>query len=464
MPAAETGTRSRGRGGKLRRSRAVALLAAFAIVWGALAWAEESSAPSFREKPGAPVVKKHRRFPWLPVILGVGAGAVLVLLLTKKKEYVLTVNLNVGTSGTPAATRKYRKGAQIRYRYSSQEGFERLQVRLDGAVAAASGTLIMDRDHVLDVAASECYILTVNLGEGAGGSPAATASYSRDQVVPYSYAAQEGRGSVQVRLDNVVVAPSGSVTMSTDHTLAVSVTDELPVYRAGVLSYKGIRYELVMIPAGEFRMGSDSVEANSDERPVHTVLISKPFWLGRTEVPQELWQAVMGTNPSKFKDGGGYPVEEVSWSKCQDFIRSLNQMLGGDAFRLPTEAEWEYACRAGTTGDRYGELDDIAWYLGNSGGRPHPLGLKQPNAHGLYDMLGNVWEWCSDLYRFPYYAEYQVDPTGADPNMGWNGHVYRGGGWESKVQTVRASQRDRNHPNNHAPTVSVGFRLARTDG
>jgi formylglycine-generating enzyme required for sulfatase activity len=197
---------------------------------------------------------------------------------------------------------------------------------------------------------------------------------------------------------------------------------------------------------------------------VHTVLISRPFWLGKTEVTQALWRALMGNNPSKFKSGDTYPVEEPTWAECQDFIRSLNQMLGGNAFRFPSEAEWEYACRAGTTGDRYGELAASAWYAGNSGGRTHPVGQKQPNAFGLYDMLGNVWEWCQDVYYTRYQPGYQVDPVAdyLNPN-GPSGRVYRGGSWESIADVVRSSQRDRWHPNIGAPLVSVGFRLARTD-
>jgi formylglycine-generating enzyme required for sulfatase activity len=205
-------------------------------------------------------------------------------------------------------------------------------------------------------------------------------------------------------------------------------------------------------------MGSNAPEASAYEQPVHTVLISKPFWLGKTEVTQELFQAVMGYNPSKFNYGGRYPVEYVKWEETQAFIQSLNQMLGGKAFRLPTEAEWEYACRAGTTGERYGEIDAIAWYANNSGGQTHPVGLKQPNAFGLYDMLGNVWEWTSDIW-YDYSPEYQVDPSHTE--MG-TGYIYRGGGWETS--TVRSTMRDRFHfmDSSLSTLVSVGFRLVRT--
>ena len=188
--------------------------------------------------------------------------------------------------------------------------------------------------------------------------------------------------------------------------------------------------------------------------------VSRPFRLGRTEVTQELWQAVMGNNPSKFPRGGRYPVEEVVWDDTQAFIRSLNQMLGRDAFRLPTEAEWELAARAGTTADRYGEAGDIAWYQGNSGGQTRPVGQKRPNALGLLDMLGNVWEWCQDCWG-NYSDKYQVDPVFSCPESRRSGYVYRGGSWETPF--VRLSLRDRNHFNSRPPLVSVGFRLAASD-
>jgi formylglycine-generating enzyme required for sulfatase activity len=438
----------------------ITVVVLLAFVGMGVAWTAEQAVPQFQEKEGPPMLKKHKRFPWLPVILGVGAGVILVILLTRTKKQTLTVTLNVGTSGTPAATAKYKKGTVVSYDYTPKAGFRSLQVKLDGALAPPSGSVTMDSDHTLDVSASEEFTLTVNLGAGATGTPAATASYPRDQLVDYHYSAQPGFGTLQVRLDNVVVAASGSVTMSTYHTLTVAITDSTATFSNGVLTVNGIRYEMALIPAGEFQMGSESPEASKYEKPVHTVLISRPFWLGKTEVTQELFQAVTGFNPSKFKNGGRFPVERAYWQDYQDFIQSLNAMLGGNAFRWPTEAEWEYACRAGTTGERYGEIDAIAWYAANSGGQTHPVGLKQPNAFGLYDMLGNVWEWTQDIWR-DYSPEYQVDPTTG--GMG-TGYVYRGGCWET--YTVRSAMRDRSHFNDSTPDtmVSVGFRLARTDG
>jgi formylglycine-generating enzyme required for sulfatase activity len=445
-----------------KKTTTIIVLVAFATT--GLAWAAEQSMPRFQEKEGAPLVKKHKRFPWLPVILGVGAGVVLVVLLTRGNKQTLTVALNVGVTGTPSTTAKYKKGTVVSYNYTPKDGFRSLQVKIDGIAAPPSGTVTMDRDHALDVSASEQFTLALSLGAGTSGTPAVTTIYPKNEVVHYSYSSQSSAGKLQVRLDNVVVAASGTVTMDIDHALTTSIVSGNVTYANGVLTVDGIRYEMALVPAGEFQMGSDAPEAEHDEQPVHTVLISKPFWLGRTEVTQTLWQAVMGSNPSKFKGGDDYPVENVRWEESRDFIASLNQMLGSDLFRFPTEAEWEYACRAGTTGERYGELDAIAWYHDNAGGRTHPVGLKQPNAFGLCDMLGNVWEWCRDIYDFPYRSDYQVDPVYIDVYNGRGGRVYRGGSWETHADGVRAAERDRDHPNETLPLVSVGLRLARTNG
>jgi formylglycine-generating enzyme required for sulfatase activity len=426
---------------------------------GALAWAAEEAAPRFLEKEGRPAVARHRKFPWLPVLLGAGAATALILVLTKRKEETLTVDMRVGVTGTPAATAKFRRGSLVRYQYSLKQGFGDLAVWLDGRQVPASGSVAMDGPHKLTASAGKEQVLAVSLGAGTTGTPVATASYPRSQVVHYGYRAASG-GAVYVRLDGVLVAASGSVTMDRDHALTASASGSVASYAGGVLTVNGIRYELAPVPAGEFLMGSDSPEASRDEKPVHRVRISRPFRLGRTEVTQELWQAVMGNNPSKFPCGGRYPVEEVVWDDTQAFIRSLNHMLGRDAFRLPTEAEWEWAARAGTTADRYGAADDIAWYLGNSGGQTHPVGQKRPNALGLFDVLGNVWEWCQDCWG-DYTDEYQVDPVIPCPDNRRSGYIYRGCSWETPF--VRLSLRDRNHFHDGLPKVSIGFRLAASD-
>jgi formylglycine-generating enzyme required for sulfatase activity len=175
------------------------------------------------------------------------------------------------------------------------------------------------------------------------------------------------------------------------------------------------------ISAGEFQMGFGN---SGDESPVHRVKISRDFEMGKCEVTQAQWQAVMSNNPSSFK-GDNLPVENVSWNDAQEFIRKLNQADSKYQYRLPTEAEWEYACRAGTTGDYAGNLDDMAWYSNNSGSKTHAVGQKQANKWGLYDMHGNVWEWCQDWYDSNYYRQSPgADPTG--PTAG-SIRVYRGG-------------------------------------
>jgi len=215
-------------------------------------------------------------------------------------------------------------------------------------------------------------------------------------------------------------------------------------------------FKFVRIPAGKFRMGSPEGEnGRSSAEKLHTVTLTKPFELMTTPVTQALWEFVMGGNPSHFK-GPVRPVEEVSWDDAQGFISKLNEMFGVTCFRLPTDAEWEYACRAGTTSATYGNLDEVAWYENNSGKETHRVGQKQPNAWGLYDMLGNVWEWCQDWYG-GYPGGDVVDPVG--PSSG-SSRVYRGGSWRGDARGVRAALRNYGAPGYRGSTL--GFRLARS--
>ena len=203
---------------------------------------------------------------------------------------------------------------------------------------------------------------------------------------------------------------------------------------------KDVTQTMRWIPAGSFVMGSpeDEEGRDDDEGPQHEVELTQGFWLFDTPCTQALWQAVMGENPSEFK-GDQRPVEGVSWEDCQEFIAKLNELLPGLALCLPTEAQWEYACRAGTRTARYAEdLDAIAWYGENSDGETHPVKQKQPNAWGLYDMLGNVDEWCHDGER-EYTAEEVINPVGpTDPGTN---RVFRGGLWSVNAQFVRAAFR-----------------------
>ncbi|MCF0187533.1 MAG: SUMF1/EgtB/PvdO family nonheme iron enzyme, partial [Bacteroidaceae bacterium] len=220
-------------------------------------------------------------------------------------------------------------------------------------------------------------------------------------------------------------------------------------------SVNGVSFEMINVAGGTFNMGSDDVEAESNENIVHCVTVSG-FCIGKTEVTQALWKAVMGYNPSNFK-GDNLPVERVSWNDCQKFIRKLNYATG-KTFRLPTEAEWEFAARGGTNSRGYkysggNTLEDVAWYGYNSINQTHPVGNKQANELGLYDMSGNVAEWCSDWYDY-YNSSSQTNPNG--PNSG-SFRVYRGGSWSYYAGSCRVSCR-----NNDIPDFSynnLGFRL-----
>ncbi|MGN0033953.1 MAG: formylglycine-generating enzyme family protein [Candidatus Limimorpha sp.] len=205
----------------------------------------------------------------------------------------------------------------------------------------------------------------------------------------------------------------------------------------------GVSFEMVYVEGGTTEQGSDAYD---DEYPVHRVTLSD-YYIGKYEVTQELWEAVMGSNPSYFK-GAKKPVERVSWNDCQEFISRLNS-LTGKTFRLPTEAEWEYAARGGKNSCHYkysgsNNIDDVAWYSSNSGETTHPVGTKAANELGIYDMSGNVEEWCSDRYD-SYSSGAQTDPRG--PSSG-SYRVLRGGSWFYNARCCRVSYRINGDPSN----------------
>lgn len=223
-----------------------------------------------------------------------------------------------------------------------------------------------------------------------------------------------------------------------------------------VAEVKGQRLRMRLIPAGEFLMGSpkDDREGFDDERPQHMVRLTQSFWLADVPVTQAVWQAVMGRNPAHF-EGLYRPVEEVSWDGAQAFIKELGTLQPGRPWRLPTEAQWEYACRAGTTTPRYGELDEVAWWSGNSGRQTQPVGQKRPNAWGLHDMLGNVWEWCADWFG-GHKGGMEIDPSGPQQSVS---RVVRGGSWRVTSRRVRADYRFAYTPGDCS--INLGFRLSR---
>lgn len=220
----------------------------------------------------------------------------------------------------------------------------------------------------------------------------------------------------------------------------------------------GISFKMIRVDGGTFTMGATSEQgddAYDDEKPTHQVTLST-YYIGETEVTQALWEAVMGSNPSKFK-GTNRPVEQVCWNDCNAFISKLNSLTGKD-FRLPTEAEWEYAARGGNKSQGYkysgsNSLGNVAWYTDNSGDETHPVKQKSPNELGLYDMSGNVWEWCQD-WEGSYSSSSQTNPTGANSGSKL---VDRGGGWDYFARSCRVSCRGHVAPDNQGS--GLGLRL-----
>ncbi len=230
-------------------------------------------------------------------------------------------------------------------------------------------------------------------------------------------------------------------------------------YGNSIITLNGsVVFKMIAVEGGTFQMGATSEQgsdAYSDEKPVHNVTLSD-YYIGETEVTQELWETVMGSNPSNFK-GNKKPIENVSWNDCQEFITKLNNLTGKN-FRLPTEAEWEYAARGGNMSQGYkysgsNTIGDVAWYVGNSSSQTHDVKTKQANELGIYDMSGNVWEWCHDWYG-SYSSGSQTNPTG--PTSG-SSRVYRGGSWFSNSTCCRVSFRFIYYPDFRY--FKLGFRL-----
>jgi formylglycine-generating enzyme required for sulfatase activity len=216
--------------------------------------------------------------------------------------------------------------------------------------------------------------------------------------------------------------------------------------------------EMVRVEGGTFQMGSDDKEAYSNEKPVHTVTVGS-FSIGKYEITQAQWRSVMGTSPSYFKNCDNCPVENVSWDDIQQFLSKLNN-LSSKRYRLPTEAEWEFAARGGNSSNGFkysgsNDLNAVAWYDYNSGSKTHSVGGKSANELGIYDMSGNVWEWCSDWYDSEYYSSSpSSNPTGAVTGAF---RVLRGGSWNSRAVFCRVANRAESAPSHR--DSGCGFRL-----
>lgn len=303
------------------------------------------------------------------------------------------------------------------------------------------------------------------------------------QQVPWENGSMEGEFYFTVLSGTPSIMPSLSPPQPTLPTSLSQVTETpsrpAPPSPAGGTQVAGGVYpgapqtlrnslgmEFVLIPAGEFQMGSTDIGAYEDEKPVYTVRLTKPFYLGKYEVTQVQWEAVMGNNPSRFKSDVPLPVENVSWQEVQEFIRRLNARERSTTYRLPTEAEWEYAARARSTKaysfgnsqgalGHYPELERYAWHKENSGNKTHSMRQLEPNGWGLYDMHGNVSEWVQD-WAGKYTQSMAVNPEG--PSSGFY-RVYRGGSWRSTASGCRSASRRREMPGYRSD--DLGFRLLR---
>ena len=236
--------------------------------------------------------------------------------------------------------------------------------------------------------------------------------------------------------------------LSTNTTVPTSTGSTLSGNTITIPVKKGISIDMVRVEAGPFTMGAtqEMKDPDYDEKPTHQVTLTNDYYIGKYEVTQALWQAVMGNNPSAFK-GDNLPVEYVSWDDCLEFISKLNRITG-KTFRLPTEAEWEYAARGGKKSRGYqysgsNNISDVAWYKDNSGRKTHAVGSKQANELGIYDMSGNVWEWCQD-WKGSYSSSSQTNSTGAASG---SCRVYRGGSWYYTARNCRSSYRRDGTPN-----------------
>ena len=278
-------------------------------------------------------------------------------------------------------------------------------------------------------------------------------------ISPMSLNLTYGSHEIKAERNGKTVSKNIEVSQVETHGRVSSIDKcELTFFGNQTITVNGVYFTMIAVEGGTFQMGAtleQGSDADNDEKPVHSVTLSD-YYIGETEVTQELWTAVMGENPSSFK-GNNKPVERVSWNDCQEFIKKLNQLTGKN-FRLPTEAEWEYAARGGnkSKGYKYGgsnTIGNVALYTDNSSYRTHDVKTKQANELGIYDMSGNVYEWCQDWYG-SYSRSSQTNPTG--PSSG-SSRVLRGGSWDYSAGCCRVSYRNFNCPG--GGSSSIGFRL-----
>jgi formylglycine-generating enzyme required for sulfatase activity len=336
-------------------------------------------------------------------------------------------------------------------------GRYRVTVQRDGWPQPVADTAVVERQKTALVSAEFAAGTLIVTSDPAGavivqnGKEVARTPW-RSESVPGDYA-------FEVRLKGYKAASvSGTLAAKNELRLNAALEKLRGAEEGQGWTVPELNLEMAYIRPGTFTMGSEYGDGN--EKPLTRVTLTQGYWLGKTEVTQAQWEALMGSNPSNFK-GADRPVEQVSWNDAIEFCRKLaerersaGRLPEGYEYTLPTDAQWEYACRAGTTGDYAGNLDAMAWYESNSGSQTHAVSAKQPNAWGLYDMHGNVWEWCRD-WKGDYPGGSVRDPTG--PASG-SLRVRRGGCWLSTARNCRSAGRDGNDPGNRL--YFLGFRLA----
>ena len=385
-----------------------------------------------------------------------------------------TLNVNCPTPAVSLYVDKKSVGS-LPWSGNLKEGMHLLEVRKDG-YRSQQKTIQLAQQQKLDVAfdalsaiqgnlsvnfkpfGSDVYVDGVKVGQSPRVFNGVLVGNHNVEIRKSGYATF--RQTITIS-EGQTASISGSLTSSTSSSSANTLSSSGSSLSGNALTIpvkNGISIEMVKVEAGSFDMGAtpEMKKPYDWEKPVHRVTLTNNYYIGKYEVTQALWKIVMGSNPSNFK-GDNLPVENVSWNNCQKFISKLNK-LTGKSFRLPSEAEWEYAARGGNKSRGYlysgsNAIGDVAWYEGNSSFMTHAVGTKQPNELGIYDMTGNVWEWCQDWYD-SYSSSPQTNPTGA---VSGSYRVDRGGSWNCLARSCRASCRDRCTPDYR--NNSCGLRL-----
>lgn len=380
------------------------------------------------------------------ILPGMDWGGSIIDAIDRSRVMVLVFSSNSNQS--EQVKREVQNAAAI--------GIPILPVRIDDVTPTSTMRYFLGTRHWLDALTPPLEKHLHHLSETVKLLLSQT-NESEIQALPDAQEEQEAEKISQVR-------KSAITAKAESETAEQSASDEK---RTMLIKFTNTTMKLVRIPSGKFTMGLPMSESGRDKKDgaQRIVKITKPFYMGIYEVTQEQYQEIMGKNPSNFK-GAKNPVEKVSWNEAVAFCEALSKKAGpskglpaGMTVRLPSEAEWEYACHAGTTtrfsfGDSDTKLDEFAWYTSNSESKTHPVGQKKCNAWGLYDMYGNVWEWCSDWFNDSSANADTLDPKG--PNSG-SYRVLRGGSWSYSPWICRSAFRSRDNPDNRYN--NIGFRI-----